>query len=302
MLTKLRQPLVPLPRRRLPPAAVVVAAAATAPLLVLLAVAAFSHSPVAVVTADGAPNLVELTLVAGAREKGAVCLDGSPPAYHLQRGFGSGSHSWLVYLSVSNMIDGTKLYYRGLRIWEAILDELMELGLAQANQNVRKVLPKDCLTKTKDPTECFFAAELIKSINTPTFILNSEYDSWQIGNVLAPNGSYPGQSWSSCKADIRNCSSKQFNALHGFRKKLVQDLKVAEGKSDWGLFIDSCFSHCQTPFNISWHSPISPRLGNKTIAEAVGDWYFGRSRGMKEIDCKYPCNPTCSSQLPTMIG
>nr|CAB3479088.1 unnamed protein product [Digitaria exilis] len=46
-------------------------------------------------------------------------------------------------------------------------------------QNVRKVLPKDCLTKTKDPTECFFAAELIKSINTPTFILNSEYDSWQ---------------------------------------------------------------------------------------------------------------------------
>ncbi|KAK8454216.1 hypothetical protein SEVIR_5G416000v4 [Setaria viridis] len=27
-----------------------------------------------------------------------VCLDGSPPDYHLQRGFGSGSRSWLVYL------------------------------------------------------------------------------------------------------------------------------------------------------------------------------------------------------------
>nr|CAB3479089.1 unnamed protein product [Digitaria exilis] len=71
MLTKLRQPLVPLPRRRLPPAGVAVAAAATAPLLVLFAVAAFSHSPVAVVTAGGAPKLVELTLVPGAREKGA---------------------------------------------------------------------------------------------------------------------------------------------------------------------------------------------------------------------------------------
>ncbi|RCV28517.1 hypothetical protein SETIT_5G410500v2 [Setaria italica] len=103
----------------------------------------------------------------------------------------------------------------------------------------------------------------------------------EIGNVLAPNGSYPGESWSSCKADIRNCSSKQIDVLHGFRKKLVHDLKVAEGKSDWGLFVDSCFTHCQTPFNVSWHSPISPRLGHKTIAEAVGDGHFGRSRGVK---------------------
>jgi hypothetical protein len=30
----------------------------------------------------------------------AVCLDGSPPGYHLQRGFGSGEHSWLVFLEV----------------------------------------------------------------------------------------------------------------------------------------------------------------------------------------------------------
>jgi hypothetical protein len=48
----------------------------------------------------------------------------------------------------------------------------------------------DCLQK-KDPTECFFSAELIKGIITPTFILNSDYDSWQIRNILAPNGSYP---------------------------------------------------------------------------------------------------------------
>ncbi|CAL4946199.1 unnamed protein product [Urochloa decumbens] len=421
MATKLWQPL-PVPQRR-QPAGVAVAAAA-APLLVLLAMAFFCHSP-PVAVATGAPELVELTLLPDAWEKGAVCLDGSPPAYHLQRGFGSGSRSWLVYLQggawcnstescserkttalgsskfmepvefdgiLSNQhqlnpdfydwnkvvirycdgasfsgdaegedMDGTKLFYRGLRIWEVIIDELMGIGLAEAKQallagcsagglatllhcdnfrarfpqqvsvkclsdagffldikdvsgerfmrsvcdgvvhlqNVQKVLPKDCLAKAKDLTECFFAAEIIKSISTPTFILNSDYDSWQIGNVLAPNGSYPGELWSSCKADIRNCSSKQIDVLHGFRKKLIHELKVAEGNSDWGLFVDSCFTHCQTPSNISWHSPISPRLGHKTIAEAVGDWYFGRNRGVKEMDCKYPCNPTCSSQLPT---
>jgi hypothetical protein len=30
-----------------------------------------------------------------------VCLDGSPPAYHLARGFGSGVNSWLVHFEVS---------------------------------------------------------------------------------------------------------------------------------------------------------------------------------------------------------
>jgi hypothetical protein len=32
----------------------------------------------------------------------AVCLDGSPPGYHFQRGFGSGTHSWIVYLQVTD--------------------------------------------------------------------------------------------------------------------------------------------------------------------------------------------------------
>ncbi|KAL6840056.1 hypothetical protein ACP4OV_029866 [Aristida adscensionis] len=398
------------------------AVAAAAPLFLLLAVATFSMSPAAV--AAGSPELVELTLVAGAREKGAVCLDGSPPAYHFQRGFGAGSQNWLVNIEggawcnttetcserkmtdlgsskfmkaiefggiLSNRHsqnpdfynwnrvdvrycdgasfagdgegddkDGTKLFFRGLRIWEAVVDELMGKGMGNAKQvllvgcssgglatllhcdnfrakfpqdvlvkclsdagffldakdlsgkrfmrslingvvhlqNVKKALPKDCLAK-KDRTECFLAAELVKSISTPTFILNSDYDSGQIVFVLVPDESYQGQSWTSCKADIRNCSSTQLDVLHGYRNKFVSKLKVVEAKKGWGLFVDSCFTHCQTPFNISWHSPNSPRVGNKTIAEAVGDWYFGRSHAVKLIDCKYPCNPTCSSQLPT---
>jgi hypothetical protein len=33
----------------------------------------------------------------------AVCLDGSPPAYHLQRGSGSGADSWLVHIEASHV-------------------------------------------------------------------------------------------------------------------------------------------------------------------------------------------------------
>uniref|UniRef100_A0A0D3DD90 Pectin acetylesterase n=1 Tax=Brassica oleracea var. oleracea TaxID=109376 RepID=A0A0D3DD90_BRAOL len=39
---------------------------------------------------------VSMTLVRGAAALGAFCLDGSLPAYHLDRGFGAGSDNWLL--------------------------------------------------------------------------------------------------------------------------------------------------------------------------------------------------------------
>jgi hypothetical protein len=30
----------------------------------------------------------------------AVCLDGSPPAYHWDKGFGAGINNWLVHIEV----------------------------------------------------------------------------------------------------------------------------------------------------------------------------------------------------------
>ncbi|GAU32392.1 hypothetical protein TSUD_44350, partial [Trifolium subterraneum] len=40
--------------------------------------------------------LVNMTLVAKARDTGALCLDGSLPAYHLDRGYGAGQNNWLL--------------------------------------------------------------------------------------------------------------------------------------------------------------------------------------------------------------
>uniref|UniRef100_A0A1D1Z967 Pectin acetylesterase n=1 Tax=Anthurium amnicola TaxID=1678845 RepID=A0A1D1Z967_9ARAE len=152
-------------------------------------------------TGVGSPGdgLVPLTLVRNARDRGAVCLDGSPPAYHIDRGFGTGMNNWVIHLqgggwcssvascslrkttmfgssdymerqvafngilsrnqsqnpdfynwnrvvlrycdgaSFSGNVeteiqDGTKLFFRGQRIWEVIMDELMTCGLASAKQ------------------------------------------------------------------------------------------------------------------------------------------------------------------------
>lgn len=59
-----------------------------------------------------------------------------------------------------------------------------------------------------------------------------------------------------------------------------------------GLFVNSCFAHCQSERQDTWFADDSPLLGNKGIALSVGDWYFDRA-GCKAIDCPYPCDKTC---------
>ncbi|KAK1438370.1 hypothetical protein QVD17_04178 [Tagetes erecta] len=41
---------------------------------------------------------VAITIIEGAVAKGAVCLDGSPPAYQFDAGFGGGVNNWLVHI------------------------------------------------------------------------------------------------------------------------------------------------------------------------------------------------------------
>uniref|UniRef100_A0A166G385 Pectin acetylesterase n=1 Tax=Daucus carota subsp. sativus TaxID=79200 RepID=A0A166G385_DAUCS len=51
---------------------------------------------------------VNLTYVPGAVKNGAVCLDGSPPAYHIDRGVGDGARHWLVFLEGGGWCDTTE--------------------------------------------------------------------------------------------------------------------------------------------------------------------------------------------------
>ncbi|PIA53184.1 hypothetical protein AQUCO_00900049v1 [Aquilegia coerulea] len=49
-------------------------------------------------TLKGEGFYMGITYVQNAVAKGAVCLDGSPPAYHLDKGFGTGINNWLVQI------------------------------------------------------------------------------------------------------------------------------------------------------------------------------------------------------------
>ncbi|KAA8545326.1 hypothetical protein F0562_020110 [Nyssa sinensis] len=361
------------------------------------------------------PLMVGLTLIQGAAAKGAVCLDGTLPGYHIHGGYGSGANSWLIQLEgggwcntirscvyrkttrrgssnymekqipftgiLSNKpeenpdffnwnrvklryCDGAsfsgdsedkaaQLQFRGQRIWWAAMEDLMSKGMRHANQvllsgcsagglasilhcdefrdlfpgstkvkclsdaglfldsvdvagghtlrnffggvvslqGVQNNLPRTC-TSHLDPTSCFFPQNLIANIKTPLFLLNAAYDSWQVQESLAPPSADPRGYWHECKMNHAHCSSSQIQFLQGFRNHMLNVIKGFSMSRQNGLFINSCFAHCQTERQDTWFADNSPLIGHKGIALAVGDWYFDRSR-ITAIDCAYPCDKTC---------
>lgn len=120
-----------------------------------------------------------------------------------------------------------------------------------------------------------------------------------------------------------------------FRVQFLSALNGVGSSLSRGLFIDSCYAHCQTEMQETWLRADSPMLSKtvskhqlsvnridrkllletwmsfplffkvptlflnpkmQPIAKAVGDWFFDRSPFQK-IDCPYPCNPTCHNRI-----
>ncbi|KAI4351726.1 hypothetical protein L6164_006052 [Bauhinia variegata] len=392
--------------------------------IVVLALAAFVTFAPWRVRSEGQRLQVGMTLVRNARSLGALCLDGSLPAYHLHKGFGAGANNWLLqfegggwcndiqscleraktrhgssrYMNrwevfsgilsnnaslnpdfynwnrvklrycdgasfVGNTIfnNGTSLlYFKGQKIWEAIIHDLLPKGLGKARKallsgcsagglatfhhcdNFTKYLPnnasvkclsdagffldarditlnhtmrfffkslvslqgveqnlnRNCTSSLFFPDLCFFPQYTLKYISTPYFILNSAYDVFQFHHSLVPPSADPRGHWNHCKLNPKACNPSQLNKLQGFRHYMLATLRpfyIYSGRG--GMYINSCFAHCQSESQDTWFGADSPRINSKTIAEAVGDWYFSRNRS-KEIDCAYPCDRTCKNLIP----
>ncbi|PHU02261.1 Pectin acetylesterase 11 [Capsicum chinense] len=289
---------------------------------------------------------VNITILESATAQGAVCLDGSPPAYHLDRGHGTGLHNWIINL------DENKLYFRGARIFKAIMEDLWSKGMKNAENAIlsgtsagglatilncdkfkclftkdarvkcvadagffingktiygtsyiqemfRKIvnlhgstknLPSPC-TSVMKPSLCFFPQNVIPYIQTPLFIINSIYDYWQINNTLVPVNLDPQHAWKDCTEQINNCTFSQRIVIQAFGMEFLKTFEKLPPSFTRGYYLTSCFSHGDLYKSAYWFSASSPRLLNKTIAEAVADWYFERER-FQFID-PYPCAKDC---------
>ncbi|CAN1353384.1 Pectin acetylesterase 6, partial [Linum perenne] len=206
--------------------------------------------------------------------------------------------------------EAAQLYFRGQRIWSVAMEHFMSLGMKSANQDVsggntlqafyngvvstqqlQNDLPSSC-TNHLDSTSCFFPQNLVDSIQTPMFLLNAAYDAWQIQASLAPPSADPNGNWDLCKKNHAQCNSTQINFFQEFRNEMLNAVKGFSNSQRNGLFINSCFAHCQTERQDTWFAGDSPVLNKKTVAQSVGDWYFDRV-SVKAIDCPYPCDNSC---------
>ena len=113
----------------------------------------------------------------------------------------------------------------------------------------------------------------------------------QIKNILAPGVADPHGTWHSCKLDIKNCSPIQLRTMQGsrtsssavfklfekvfysnlsgfgldFRVQFLSALNGVGSSLSRGLFIDSCYAHCQTETQETWLRADSPTL-SKTVS------------------------------------
>ncbi|KAM0026849.1 putative pectinacetylesterase/NOTUM [Helianthus debilis subsp. tardiflorus] len=118
--------------------------------------------------------------------------------------------------------------------------------------------------------QCFYPQFILPNIKTPVFVINSAYDSYQVQNILAPEKADKHDSWSTCKLNISNCSPTQLKRLQGMGRSV-------SNSTSRGMFINSCYSHCQTGNQINWLGDPASKLDNKAIAEVVSDWFYERN-------------------------
>ncbi|CAH8298151.1 unnamed protein product [Eruca vesicaria subsp. sativa] len=111
--------------------------------------------------------------------------------------------------------------------------------------------------------QCFFPQNLINQIKTPLFILNTAYDSWQIQESLATKTADRSGSWHDCRLDYTKCNATQIQFLQGFRNRMVNLIKGFANPSKNGVFLNSCFAHCQTERHDTWYSKNSLSVNNK---------------------------------------
>ncbi|KAK4488247.1 hypothetical protein RD792_003994 [Penstemon davidsonii] len=156
-----------------------------------------------------------------------------------------------------------------------------------AFHGIDKFLPRSCTSKM-DPGLCIFPENLLGDIETPIFLVNSAFDSFQILHNLEPVE--PG--WNNCTNNIDLCTPIQIEAMRDFRTTLLETLPLWPSSS-MGFFIDSCYVHDQTNSDTKWNGPTGPTLNNYNIANAIGDWYFDRSC-VREIDVFGNCPQNCT--------
>jgi hypothetical protein len=150
--------------------------------------------------------------------------------------------------------------------------------------------------------QCATSLEALRWSTRPAFALQSDYDSYQMGNHFAPPW-LPGvdPAWAACTGNASACWPEQVDYLQAawvgpFRGALAVAGVLGPRLTPHGphgLFLHSCQTHCQVG------SAHAIAIGGTSMYQALSAWW-ARDRGPGAdyawVDCLGPaCNPTCSA-------
>jgi hypothetical protein len=164
---------------------------------------------------------------------------------------------------------------------------------------------------------CQFAQFVYPRVSTPTFLLQSVYDSWQTRCILSSMPVDPSQGrdsyncsaapgWGQCALNVSDCTAAQvLDSIVPFGAALASSvLSLSANKSTApgsGGFLDSCHMHVESDGG-AWNSV---SIGGVSMEAAFAAWLAdniaakGRAPAAKHWrkDCEYTgarmCNPTC---------
>ncbi|XP_078619263.1 uncharacterized protein LOC144886502 [Branchiostoma floridae x Branchiostoma japonicum] len=141
---------------------------------------------------------------------------------------------------------------------------------SSANKACREARPQD------EQWKCAFPENLVPYEPRPLFMLNYLYDKVALMDILRTT-CYPDQ-----------CQGKDLAAVQNYRTTLLKVAQTELREKD-GAFLITCFAHVMNN-DVSW---ARLTVNNKTVRQAVGDWYFGRTADNVHADTGPEMNPVC---------
>ncbi|EGD72141.1 hypothetical protein PTSG_00161 [Salpingoeca rosetta] len=161
--------------------------------------------------------------------------------------------------------------------------------------------------------QCNFAADTYQVIESPFFVLNSAFDSWQTACIytsepVPPNstdnghcGAAPG--WSDCSRHLDKCTTKQMPQMVNYETVFLNTIRAIDTYNNTGngAFLYSCHTHCAG--QTSAYNKF--KINGVTMQEAVSQWWRSdtstpakkstREPCVLNTQAPYECNPSCSA-------
>jgi len=113
---------------------------------------------------------------------------------------------------------------------------------------------------------CLFGATAAQYVQTPLFVLNSKFDTWQEKAIIGVNCS------------VAACPANEQVFWGAYGKKMVA--AAASLPAQHGAFVTNCPSHCQTGTASDWQKRT---INGKVEGAAFTEWYLDQQAGGKKV-------------------